>query len=135
MKVSKLIVGIDWIKSSDLNGMRRAGVEFVRLPENLVWNPIKVKPYASLSISDKEVDKNTIYTATLKFKTCGVILEKHFCYRATLLDGSSLLLGANSRPYPQATAVESMPEAVTDNQLTEYQITYSTSLRIPKIIE
>lgn len=136
MKVSKLVVGIDRIKSSNLNGMRRAGLEFVRLPENLVWNSIKVKPHASLSISDKEEDKNVIYTATLKFKTCAVLLDKkHFCYRVKLSDGSCILLGTNTRPYPQATVVESMPESATDNQLNEYQITYSTNSRIPAIID
>lgn len=115
--------------------MHRVGRTGVTLPSNVLWTPINIKKPCSLVITDKEEDKNTVFTAKLVFKTCEDIVDRrHYVYRCRLTDGRYRLLGSHERPFATMTVSENMPENVTDSQLNDVTVTYSSSRPIPIIL-
>lgn len=130
----KMVLGVERTECSNLRGLKRMDGEHVRIPEEVTWEKIRVRPYASLSISTKYEDKLQIFTATLKFFTCqNLINGKLYAYRLKLIDGSFKLIGSDERPYPVMTIQENMPDKPTENQWNEVQVTWTTNSRIPQI--
>ncbi len=115
--------------------MLRIAGRAVRIPKNIPWQKIPVKPSPVMTISSKLEDKNTIYTANLKFLTCQELDEQaRYCYLVTTISGEEYLIGSNERPYPVMTTSENMPESVKDNQLYEINVTYSSPQSIAYVI-
>ena len=136
MKQIKIITAVERIPVTSLSGMKRLSETTVRLPYGISWIPLAVKPHAQLTISDKAEDKNTVWTAKLVFKTCEEIAERnHWAYRCRLIDGRYRLIGTDERPYPVTSVSESIPERVTENQLSEVTVTWNSDQYIPYIAD
>ena len=136
MKQIKIVMAVDRVPVTSLQGMTRISRTSVRLPSGISWEPLAVKPHAQLAISDKVEDKNRIWTAKLTFKTCGELSDlEMYAYRCKLANGMYRLLGTDDRPYPVASISESMPENVKDNQLNEVSVNWQSTDFIPWIHE
>lgn len=135
MRTEKVVIGVDRVKASELKGMTRTGSVQAALPKDIPWEPVAIKVPCSLTVTDKKTDKNTIYTATLKFKTCEEVTDRgKYAWRLRMLGGASKLLGQYGRPYCMVEASDSAPENVTDNQLTEVTVTWTTDKPIATIV-
>ena len=136
MKQIKIIIKVERIPLANLTGITRLSKKEVRLPQNITWQPLAVKPHAQLSITDKQEDKNTIWTAKLTFKTCEEFDDRErYAYRCKLTNGKYRLIGTDERPYPVTSVNESIPENVKDNQLNEVTVDWQSALFIPYIRE
>lgn len=134
MKSIKLVTSVERTLCSNLTGMLRRSSRTVMVPDNVEWKKISVRAHPSLSISEKVESKVPILTATLKFFTCQDFADrKKYAFRVKLVDGSYILIGSGSRPYPIMTVQENMPEKPSDNQWKEVTVTWSTSSQIPQI--
>ncbi|MBE6262432.1 MAG: hypothetical protein E7104_00455 [Prevotella sp.] len=135
MKKIKIIKSVEVAPCRNLNGMLRVGVKSVKIPDGIQWVKLSIKPEASMIISNKEEDKNTIYTAKLQFLTFDDILDgEKKCWRVTLTDDTQYLLGTDERPYATVSVTENMPDSVKDNQLTEVVVSYQSHKNIPYIM-
>lgn len=133
MKNIKVVTAVARVPFSELSGMMRTGQTSVRIPD-VTWEEIPIKVPASLTIEDKEEDKNTLYSSTLVFYTCmSIINRKHYAWKVTLSNGQSLLLGSYERPFCYTAVKETSPESMTDNMLNEVTVTYSSYFRVPAI--
>ena len=136
MKKIQIITAIDRIPVTSLVGMSRVSKTGVKLPYGINWQPLAIKPHAQLSISDKVEDKNTVWTVKLVFKTCEEFGDRgRWAYRCKLSNGQYRLIGSDERPYPTASVLENMPESVTENQLNEVTVNWSSPHFIPNIQE
>lgn len=87
---------------------------------------------ARLSINNKVVDKNHLFEYQLVFKTCQHLeVRGHWAYAVDLADGSQLLIGSSSRPYPVTVSSQSIPDNLTDSQLTEVTVTLTLRSELP----
>lgn len=136
MKQIKIITAVDRIPVSSLSGMTRLSGTSVRLPADITWQPVQVKPHAQLTITDKVEDKVKVWTAKLVFKTCEVFCDRdRWAYRCRLQNGQCRLIGTSERPYPVTSVAEVMPENLPDNQLNEVTVSWQTPTFIPVIVE
>lgn len=136
MKKINIVTAVERTPLVNLQGMIRISKSEVRLPANVNWQPVDMKPHAQLTIADKVESKNTIWVAKLVFKTCqGVESGRQWAFRCRLSDGRYRLLGTNERPYPMVTTQENMPENITENQLDEVTVNWQSTHLIPIIAE
>jgi hypothetical protein len=136
MKTLRIITAVERTPVENLIGMVRVSKTSVRIPDGISWLPIKIKPHAQLSVTDKIEDNNKVWAAKLVFKTFEDLVDvDRFAYRCRLLDGRYRLVGAPERPYPVASVIENMPELVTDNQLNEVTVSWQSPHFIPLIEE
>lgn len=134
MKQIKIVTAVDRIPVTSLAGMVRVSKTGVRLPGGITWQPLKIKPHAQLTISDKVESGCTVWSAKLIFKTCEESGDRdRWAYRCRLLDGRYRLIGSSERPYPIASVLENMPEKVADAHLNEVSVTWQSSHFIPYI--
>ena len=54
-------------------------------------------------------------------------------YRCKAANGRYYLIGTNDRPYPISTVTQNHPDNMTDNQLDEVTVNYTSSNKIPYI--
>ena len=136
MKIIKIVTAVERIPVQYLGGMFRVNLTSVSVPAATEWQAIQIKPHAQLVITDKQEDKNTVWTAKLTFKTCETMAGRgHFAYRCRLKNGQYRLVGTDERPYPVLSVSETMPENVTDNQLNEVTVSWSSPRFIPSLLE
>ncbi len=136
MKIIKIVTAVERIPVQYLGGMFRKNLTSVSVPAATEWQAIQIKPHAQLVITDKQEDKNTVWTAKLTFKTCETMAGRgHFAYRCRLKNGQYRLIGTDERPYPVLSVSETMPENVTDNQLNEVTVSWSSPRFIPSLLE
>ncbi len=136
MKQIKIVTAVERTPVTSLQGMKFISKTTAQLPSGISWQPLEIKPHAQLTISDKEENKNNIWTAKLVFKTCQEFVDRdRWAYRCRLLDGRYRLIGTDERPYPVASVSENMPENVTENQLNEVTVNYLSARFIPYIEE
>lgn len=136
MKQIRIVTKVERTPVRNLAGMTRISETEVRLPSEISWEPISIKPHAQLSIVDKQEDNNTVWDARLVFKTCdGFGSRKRWAYRCLLSNGQYRLIGSDDRPYPVTSLSETMPENVTENQLTEVTVSWKSSWFIAVIVE
>lgn len=134
MKSTRHIVRIDHTSSASLTGLRRISTASVNLSESTPWEQLPVKVPARLTISDKIEDGVRLHTAQLIFRTCeDVDSRERMVYRATCADGRQYLIGTNDRPYPITNVSEAHADNMTDNQLQEVTVSYTSAARIPYI--
>ena len=136
MKQIRIVTKVERTAIRNLDGMTRISETEVRLPSDITWEPLSIKPHAQLSIIDKQEDKNTVWDAKLIFKTCEDFSKrKRWAYRCLLSNGQYRLIGSNDRPYPVTSVSENMPENVTENQLSEVTVSWKSPRFIPVISE
>ena len=134
MKKIRIVKTVERISVQKLVGMTRISNSEVLLPEETDWQKIAIKPHAQLSVADKQDEKNTVWDVKLVFKTCDAFdFQKRWAYRVLLNTGHYMLIGTDDRPYPVTSASDTMPEKVTDNQLTEVTVSWKTNRRVPVI--
>ena len=136
MKQIRIVTKVERTPVRNLVGLTRISETEVRLPSEISWETLSIKPHAQLSIVDKQEDKNTVWDAKLVFKTCEDFSKrKRWAYRCLLSNGQCRLIGADDRPYPVTSVNENMPENVTENQLSEFTVSWKSPRFIPVIIE
>ncbi|MBR2290808.1 MAG: hypothetical protein IJ868_00640 [Prevotella sp.] len=132
MNILRNVIAVSVAQASDLKGMTVAGVGTVSLPDSVPWEQVSIQVPAKLTIINKVEDKNTVWTATLTFRTCEDRSDRgHACYLLTLADGRRLLLGSRERPFPVTLTSDTLPDNMTDSQMQEVTVTLSSHTRPP----
>lgn len=135
MNTARNVIAIDRVPATSLLGYQRTGVNSVNLDANTPWQSLSVKVPARLTISDKIDDGVRLHTAQLVFRSCEDITDLgRWAYRCKTADGKYYLIGTDERPYPVGTCTTNHPDNMTDNQLCEVTVTYTSAEQIPYII-
>lgn len=134
MNSPRNIIAIDRVSAGAIVGLRRLSTSSVHVSSLTPWESIPIKVPARLTISDKIEDGVRIYTAQLVFRTCEEPGDRRrMVYRCKTADGRYYLIGTNDRPYPITTLAMSLPDNMTDNQLDEVTVSYTSNNKIPYI--
>lgn len=138
MKSIRIVKSVEYAYTTDIKALEHRGSRKVYIPSSVVWTPICVRNHPTLVSSSKFEDNNSIVTTTLKLLTPdypSFIRSRHMVFRVTLTDDRQYLVGINGRPYTQIVVTENCPEAITDNQLTEVNVTFTSGHLPPYIIK
>lgn len=134
MNTPRNIIAIDRVSAGAIVGLRRLSVSSVQVSALTPWESIPIKVPARLTISDKIEDGVRVYTAQLIFRTCKELDDRERkVYRCKAANGRYYLIGTNDRPYPISTVTQNHPDNMTDNQLDEVTVNYTSSNKIPYI--
>lgn len=128
------IIAIDRVSAVDVIGLRRLTASSVELSSQTPWVSIPIKIPAKLTVSEKIEDGVRLYTAQLVFRTCEDTGERgRLVYRCRTADGRYFLIGTDARPYPITTVSKLHPDNMTDSQLDEVTVNFTSAYRIPYI--
>lgn len=134
MNSPKNVIGIDRLQSGSIVGLRKLSSSSVSISSSNSWKNIPIKVPARLTISDKVDDGVRLHTAQLVFRTCDEPQEiERMVYRCKTADGKYFLIGNNDRPYPVTTVNDNHPDNMTDSQLYEVTVNYTSAEKIPYI--
>ena len=134
MNSPKNVIGIDRLQSGSIVGLRKVSSTSVAISSSNSWKNIPIKVPARLTISDKVDDGVRLHTAQLVFRTCDEPQEiERMVYRCKTADGKYFLIGNNDRPYPVTTVNDNHPDNMTDSQLYEVTVNYTSAEKIPYI--
>ena len=134
MNSPKNVIGIDRLQSGSIVGLRKLSSTSVAISSSNSWKNIPIKVPARLTISDKVDDGVRLHTAQLVFRTCEEPQEiERMVYRCKTADGKYFLIGNNDRPYPVTTVNDNHPDNMTDSQLYEVTVNYTSAEKIPYI--
>ena len=135
MNSPRNVIAIDRIPVSSLLGFQRVGTNSVKLNSEIPWQSLSIKVPARLTISDKIDNGMRIYTAQLVFRSCEEVSDLgRWAYRCKTADGKYYLIGTDERPYPVGTVTTNHPDNMTDNQLSEVTVIYTSGNPIPYIL-
>ena len=135
MNTLRNITSIDRLRAGDIVGLRQASAFSVHVSTATPWEKIPIKIPARLTISDKIEDGVRLHTAQLVFRTCAEPGDRgRQVYRCKTADGRYYLIGTNERPYPISTVTMNHPDNMTDSQLNEVNVSYTSASEIPFII-
>jgi hypothetical protein len=135
MNSPRNVIAIDRVPVSSLSGFQRVGTGRVKLNGETPWQPISIKVPARLTVSEKIEDGVRLHTAQLVFRTCEDAGDLgRWAYRCRTADGKEILIGTPERPYPVGTVTKNHPDNMSDSQLDEVTVTWTSSLTIPIII-
>lgn len=133
---NKKVVAVSVAEASALSSCIRLGPASVANVPASVWLKLDMEVPADLTLSSKIEEKETLHTAKLVFRQCGEA-DKAFripVYRILLADGSELLLGGGTRPYPVRTYTRNLTSGSSDSQLLEVTVTLTSVSELPYII-
>ena len=135
MNSPRNVIAIDRVPVSSLVGYRRIATDSVELNVTTPWESLSVKVPARLTISDKIEDGVRLYTAQLIFRLCQETPGdlSRLAFRCKTADGKQVLIGSDKRPYPVARFSLARPDNVTDSQLVEVTVSYTSAAPIPYI--
>ena len=134
MNTLQNIIAIDCVPVKSITGYERISELFAQVDDRTPWQSLPIKVPAQMKISDKIEDGVRIYTAQLVFRTCEERMDlKRLAYRCCTASGKYLLIGTPERPYPVSTVTQNHPDNMTDNQLDEVTVSYTSTTRIPYI--
>lgn len=134
MNSPRNIIAIDRLQAGGIIGLSRISKQCVSVSSSTPWESIAIKVPAKLTISEKIEDGVRLYTAQLVFRTCEEPGDRsRRVYRCKTADGSYYLIGTNDRPYPISTVNKNHPDNMTDNQLDEVTVSYTSATKIPFI--
>ena len=134
MNTPRNIIAIDRLRAGDIVGLRQASATSVHVSTATAWENIPIKVPARLTISDKIEDGVRLHAAQLIFRTCEEPHDrKRMVYRCKTADGRYYLIGNNERPYPVTTVNDNHPDNMTDSQLYEVTVNYTSAGKIPYI--
>ena len=123
---NKTVVSVRVAGCNALAGLRRTSVSSV-YANGINWREIGVIPHGSLVVESKIEDKVTLYSVTLKFRTCEDFTPSPAtAYLVGLKGGRSELIGSSNRPYPLVTFVDTHPEKGSDSQAREITVTWTS---------
>ena len=125
MKLIHIVKKVDYTFVVSLVDLVRLSLRAARVPANISWVPIDVKPHPSMVSATKVDGRNEVITTTLKMLPPDELpVRRRLVFRVTLTDGRQYLLGSNTRPYTNIAVTENCPSEVKDNQLNEVVVTY-----------
>ena len=134
MNTPRNIIAIDRVSALAIVGLRRLSDSCVTVSALTPWVGIPIRVPARLTISDKIEDGVRLYTAQLVFRTCEEPGDRgRNVYRCKTADGRYYLIGTNERPYPISTLTMNHPDNMTDSQLNEVTVNYTSAVKIPYI--
>lgn len=134
MNKTRTIVKVYRISANQLQGIRKCGTDSVSVPTSVPFQDIDIRVPARLTLSDSIVDGVRIYTAQLVFRTCEDTGDhERVVYACETANGDSYLIGTAGRPYPVTTVHQTLPDNMTDSQLEEVTVNYSSAKKIPLI--
>lgn len=135
MNSPRNVIAIDRIPVSSLTGFQRTGTNSVKMDAGVPWQSLTIKVPARLTITDKIENGVRLYTAHLFFKVCQEDMGdwNRQAYRCHTADGRQVLIGSDERPYPVATVNDPRPDNMTDSQLCEVTVNYTSASQIPYI--
>ena len=134
MNTPRNVIAIDRIQAGSIIGLKKNGESSVVVSPLTSWEIIPIKVPARLTISDKIEDGVRLYTAQLVFRTCEEPGNRdRIVYRCKTADGKYYLIGSNDRPYPVTTVTDNHPDNMTDSQLNEVTVNYTSAAKIPYI--
>ena len=134
MNLTRNIIAVDRLQAGAIVGLRRLSEQCVSFSPSTPWESIVIKIPAKLVITDKIEGGVRLYTAQLVFRTCEEPGDRdRKVYRCKTADGSYYLIGTNDRPYPVSTITTNHPDNMTDNQLDEVTVSYTSASQIPCI--
>ena len=135
MNSPRNVIAIDRTPVTSIVGFQRTGRKSVKIGDATPWQSLTIKVPARLTITDKIEDGIRLYTAQLVFKTCSEDSGDwdRRVFRCQAADGKQVLIGSDKRPYPVATVNDARPDNMTDSQLCEVTISYTSSSPIPYI--
>ena len=88
---------------------------------------------AKLTINNKVIDKNHLWEYQLVFRTCQDLqVSGHWAYLLKLANDKWMTLGSIQRPYPVTVSSKTLPDNLSDSQLWEVTVTWSTSSEAPE---
>ncbi len=136
MNTPRNIIAIDRLRAGEIVGLQHVSTTSVRVSALTPWVSIPIRVPARLTISDKIEDGVRLFTAQLVFRTCEEPGDVgRMVYRCSTADGRCYLLGSNERPYPVTTVNDSHPDNMTDSQLYEVTVSYTSPSRIKQIAQ
>lgn len=134
MNTPRNIIAIDRVSAGAIVGLLRLSTSSVQVSALTPWESIAIKVPARLTISEKMEDGVRMYSTQLVYRTCEEIgARDRKVYRCKTADGRCYLIGSNGRPYPVSTVKTNHPDNMTDNQLDEVTVNYTSSSKIPYI--
>lgn len=133
MSCANVIIRVDRCLLSEMPAIRRVSARTVELLSACSWTSVPIKVPAELNISDKLESGQRVYSAKLSFTSVEEFPRERMGYKATAADGKQYLIGTNERPYPVTSMVEPHPDKITDNQLFEVSVNYTSDFPIPYI--
>lgn len=132
MNTPRNIIAIDRIQAGAIIGLRKISKSSVTVSSSTPWESVPIKVPARLTISDKIENGVRLYTAQLVFRTCEEPGDmERMVYRCKAADGKYYLIGTNDRPYPVSNQTDNHPDNMTDSQLYEVSVSYSSNGKIP----
>ena len=135
MNTPRNIIAIDRVRVAGLTGFKRMGRDSVQLDAATPWENLAIKVPARLTVSDKVEDGVRLFTAQLVFRTCEEPGELgRWAYRCRTADGRHILIGTSGRPYPVGTMTRSHPDNMTDSQLLEVSVSWTSEQPVPYIV-
>ena len=135
MNTPKNVIAIDRISVLDVIGFKRISSSTVEISSQTPWIKIPIKVPAKLTVSEKIEDRVRMYTAQLVYRTCEETQYRNrIVYRCRTADGRYWLIGSDARPYPITTVNKVRPDNMTDSQLDEVTVNFTSSYKIPYII-
>jgi hypothetical protein len=134
MNTPRNIIAVDRLRAGEIVGFRPVSRTSVQVSPLTPWESIPIKVPARLTISDKVEDGVRLYTAQLVFRTCAETGDRgRTVYRCKTADGKYYLIGTNARPYPLASVTTNHPDNMTDSQLSEVSVNWTSTSEIPYI--
>lgn len=134
MNSPRNIIAIDRLRAGEIIGLHKLSASCVAVSSATPWVSIPIKVPAKLTVSEKIEEGVRLYTAQLVFRTCEEPGDRgRQVYRCKTADGRFYLIGTNDRPYPVSTVTTNHPGNMTDNQLDEVTVTWTSARKIPYI--
>lgn len=134
MNSPRNVIAIDRTLVTSIVGFQHTGVYSVKLDAATPWQSLSIKVPARLTISDKIDDGVRLFSAQLVFRTCEDYNDGgRWAYRCETADGRKYLIGSDVRPYPVSTVTKNLPDNMTDNQLDEVTVNWTSCSKIPYI--
>lgn len=137
MNSTRNVIAIDRVPVSSLLGYKRIGINSAKCDVATPWQPLLIKVPARLTISDKIEGGVRIYTAQAVFKLLcddDPATWARQAFRCRTADGQSILIGTVERPYPIVNTNNPRPDNMTDSQLIEVTVNYTSDKPIPFIL-
>lgn len=83
---------------------------------------------AKLSYNSKVVNNVTLWDTKLVFRTCPEPdVVGHYAYRLQLANSTVIVLGSSERPYPVTTSSTSINDNLSDSQLNEITVSFTSN--------
>lgn len=135
MNKTRNIIAVYRVSADSMSETPRVDTDGVHVSPSIPFQKIDIRVPARLTVTDKIDNGVRMYNAQLVFKTCEEISDRErIVYICKASNGNQYLIGTKDRPYPVTTVNEPHPDNMTDSQLNEVTVNWTSSKKIPYII-